>query len=48
MKRPSHRGVTLTIAAYEEIRAGSNMFFVLPGHEVPAVEEVMGEPTTSS
>jgi ABC-type phosphate transport system ATPase subunit len=32
--------VTLTVADYEEIRSNSNSFFVLPGHEVPDVEEV--------
>jgi hypothetical protein len=33
--------VTLTVAEYEAIRADSNRFFVLPGHEVPEVEETV-------
>jgi ABC-type phosphate transport system ATPase subunit len=32
--------VTLTVADYEAIRSNSNSFLVLPGHEVPDVEEV--------
>jgi hypothetical protein len=35
--------VTLTVAEYEAIRADSNSFFVIPGHEVPEVEEVVRE-----
>jgi hypothetical protein len=33
--------VTLTGAEYEAIRADSNFFFVLPGHEVSEVEETV-------
>jgi hypothetical protein len=33
--------VTLTVAEYEAIRADSNSFFVLPGHEVSEVEETV-------
>jgi hypothetical protein len=32
--------VSLTIEEYEQIRSNSNRFFVLPGHQVPAVETV--------
>ena len=32
--------VPLTTQEYEEIRADSNSFFVIPGHEMPAVDEV--------
>jgi hypothetical protein len=36
--------VTLTVGEYEAIRADSNSFFVVPGHEVPDVDEtVRGE-----
>jgi hypothetical protein len=35
--------VTLTVAEYEAIRADSNSFFVLSGHEVAEVEEVVRE-----
>jgi hypothetical protein len=35
--------VTMTIVEYERIRADSNQFFVLPGHNVPAVEEIVDE-----
>jgi hypothetical protein len=35
--------VTMTIAEYEEIRADSNSFLVLPGHVDAAVENVLGE-----
>lgn len=33
--------VPLTTQEYEEIRANSNSFFVIPGHEVPLVDEVI-------
>jgi hypothetical protein len=33
--------VTLTVAEYEAIRADSNSFFVLPGHEVSELEETV-------
>jgi hypothetical protein len=33
--------VSLTIEEYEHVRAESNSFFVLPGHEVPNVERVI-------
>lgn len=32
--------VPLTAQEYERIRASSNSFFVLPGHETPLVDEV--------
>jgi hypothetical protein len=35
--------VTMTIGEYEQVRADSNSFFVLPGHNVPDVEEVREE-----
>jgi hypothetical protein len=28
----------LTLEEYEHVRAGANRFFVLPGHEIAAVE----------
>jgi len=34
-------GVSLTIEEYEHIRSESNSFLVLPGHQVPAVEDVI-------
>jgi hypothetical protein len=33
--------VSLTVEEYEHVRAGSNRFVVLPGHEVAGVEEVV-------
>jgi len=33
--------VPLTLAAYEEIRASGSRFLVVPGHAVPAVEDVV-------
>jgi hypothetical protein len=30
--------ITMTISEYEEIRSGSNAFFVRPGHEAPEIE----------
>jgi hypothetical protein len=33
--------VTMTLAEYEEVRSDSNSFFVIPGHDVPEVEEVV-------
>jgi len=30
--------VSLTLEEYEHVRAGANRFFVLPGHEIAAVE----------
>jgi hypothetical protein len=35
--------VTMTLAEYERIRADSNRFFVLPGHDVAEVEEIVDE-----
>jgi hypothetical protein len=35
--------VEMTIADYEKIRADSNKFFVLPGHDITEVEEIVGE-----
>ena len=32
--------VTMTVEQYEAIRAESNSFFVIPGHEVSDVEEI--------
>ena len=32
--------VVMTAQEYEEVRADSNSFFVLPGHEEPMVDEV--------
>jgi hypothetical protein len=37
--------VTMTIGEYEQVRADSNSFFVLPGHDVPDVEEIVREET---
>lgn len=33
--------VRLQLAAYEEIRADSRLFFIVPGHEVPEAEDVV-------
>ena len=33
--------VRLPLAAYEEIRADSRLFFTVPGHEVPDAEDVV-------
>ena len=33
--------VSLTFEEYEHVRSGSNRFLVLPGHEVPEVEETL-------
>jgi hypothetical protein len=33
--------VRLALAAYEEIRDDSRLFFVVPGHEAPAAEDVV-------
>ena len=33
--------VRLPLAAYEEIRQDSQLFFVVPGHEVPDAEDVV-------
>ena len=33
--------VSLTRAEYERIRSGSNRFFVIAGHELPAVEQTV-------
>jgi hypothetical protein len=35
----------LTLGEYEQVRADSNSFFVLPGHNVPDVEEIVREET---
>jgi len=32
----------LTLEEYEQIRSRSNSFFVLPGHDLPEVEEITG------
>jgi hypothetical protein len=37
--------VTMTIGEYEQVRADSNSFFVLPGHDVPDVEEIVRKET---
>ena len=34
-------GVEMSVADYEQVRAGGNRFFVLPGHEVEEVEAVI-------
>ena len=36
-----HELVPLTVAQYEEIRASSSRFLVVPGHAHPVVEEVV-------
>jgi hypothetical protein len=41
MSETCDENVSLTVEEYEHIRANGNHFFVLPGHEVPAVEEVV-------
>jgi hypothetical protein len=33
--------VTLTIEQYEHVRSGGNHFLVLPGHNVPKVEDIV-------
>jgi hypothetical protein len=33
--------VSITVEEYEHVRSGGNRFFVLPGHWVPAVEQVV-------
>jgi hypothetical protein len=33
----------MTVADYESIRADPNRFLVLPGHDIPEVEDVVGE-----
>jgi histidinol dehydrogenase len=35
--------VSMTVADYESIRADPNRFFVLPGHNIVEVEEIVGE-----
>jgi hypothetical protein len=35
--------ITMTIADYEHIRAYSSAFAVLPGHNVPDVEDIVRE-----
>jgi hypothetical protein len=35
--------VQMTLAEYEEIRANSKRFFVLPGHELPEYEKIVDE-----
>jgi hypothetical protein len=39
--RDCTQAVTLTLAAYEELRADPDRFAVLPGHELPDVEDVV-------
>ena len=34
-------GVRLSTMQYEHIRASSDRFFVVPGHEVPAIERIV-------
>jgi hypothetical protein len=33
--------IAMTVAEYEHVRADSNRFFVLPGHNVPDIDEVL-------
>jgi hypothetical protein len=33
--------VPVTVREYEQMRSDSNRFFVVPGHEVPSVEEIV-------
>src|SRR5438067_12888463 len=35
--------ITMTVSEYEQIRSGSNAFFVKPGHQVPDVEVTVRE-----
>jgi hypothetical protein len=35
--------VRVPLEAYAEIRADARLFFVVPGHEVPDAEDVVGE-----
>jgi hypothetical protein len=35
--------LSLTVAQYEQVRAKPERFFVLPGHEIEDVEDVIGE-----
>jgi hypothetical protein len=37
--------VAMTVGEYEQLRADSNSFIVLPGHNVPDAEEVVREET---
>ena len=39
--RSCSESVSLTREEYEEIRAGSNTFFMLAGHDLPGVEEIV-------
>jgi hypothetical protein len=41
MNESCDEGVAMTVQEYEHVRAGGNRFFVLPGHDVPAVEEIV-------
>jgi hypothetical protein len=34
-------GIVVPLAAYEQVRADPALFFVVPGHEAPDVEEVV-------
>ena len=34
-------GLVVSVADYERIRANPLLFFVIPGHEIPAVEDVV-------
>jgi hypothetical protein len=42
MNESCDESVELTVAEYEDVRSAGNRFFVLPGHEVGAVEDVVG------
>ena len=33
--------IEVPIDAYEEVRAESNLFLVVPGHEIPSTEEIV-------
>jgi hypothetical protein len=35
--------VVVPIPTYEKVRSDSSLFFVIPGHEIPSVEDVVEE-----
>jgi len=41
MTETCDESVCLTVEEYEHIRSDGNRFFVLPGHEIPAVEQIV-------
>jgi hypothetical protein len=41
MKEECDEQVSLTVEEYEHVRSGGNRFFVLPGHEITDVEQMV-------